>query len=117
MFHLSLPVISFSECLAFYKDAFDAKIVMLDDGTANLFVFGGQLTFHDNPHSEFSERHRREMHFGHIVREEDWLAIRDRLRSSNYPILKCVDPQVSPKKRAKLIVRDPSGNLVEINAP
>lgn len=116
MFHLSLPVQDFAQCLAFYRDCFDARVVMLDEKAANVYVFGGQLTLHDKPHSGMDAAQRREMHFGHVVAVDDWYAIRDRVRQSERPVLKQIEPDDAAHKRGKLVVVDPSGNLVEINS-
>jgi extradiol dioxygenase family protein len=116
MFHLSLPVTAFAECLAFYRDCFDAEIVMLSNRAANLYVFGGQLTLHDDPHSPIGPAQRRAMHFGHVVTTEEWFAIRDRLEASCWTLLRCVEPAQSGSSRGKLLVADPSGNIVEVNS-
>ena len=116
MFHLSLPVAAFSDCIAFYRDCFGADIVMLSDKAANLFVFGGQLTLHDKPGSALRAEQRQEMHFGHVVADAEWFAIRDRIQSSAQAVLHCLEPVVAAGTRGKLLVVDPSGNIVEINS-
>ncbi|NWK97356.1 hypothetical protein DM806_17110 [Sphingobium lactosutens] len=116
MFHLSLPVTAFSECIAFYRDCFGADVVMLNDRAVNLYVFGGQLTLHDKPDSSIDIEQRHEMHFGHVVTNEDWFAIRDQVQKSEETVLRCVEPQLPDKTRGKLLVVDPSGNIVEINS-
>jgi extradiol dioxygenase family protein len=56
------------------------------------------------------------MHFGYVVTGRDWFAIRDRIRDSGFALLKCMEPTDSPSGRGKLLVADPSGNIVEINS-
>lgn len=116
MFHLSLPVERFAECLDFYRSAFAANVVMLGEHAANLFVFGGQVTLHDRPDAIFDQTQRREMHFGPIVDNAEWFAIRDRLRDTDQPLLTCIEPDAASGRRGKLLLADPSGNLVEINS-
>ncbi len=116
MFHLSLPVTAFSDCIAFYRDCFDARIVMLNDEAANLYVFGGQLTLHHRPNSSIELPQRREMHFGHVVSDDVWFAVRDRVQASSQTVLRCVEPMDGGRVRGKLLVVDPSGNIVEINS-
>lgn len=89
---------------------------MLNERTANLYVFGGQITLHDKPDSLLDGALRREMHFGHVVSEEDWFAIRDRVHGSASSPVKCMNPKDSTNGRGKLLVIDPSGNMVEINS-
>ncbi len=116
MFHLSLPVPAFAECVAFYQACFDAEVVMLGDRAANLIVFGGQLTLHDDPDSPIGPAQRSAVHFGHVVTTEDWFAIRSRLETSSRTIVRCVEPGLSGSPRGKLLVVDPGGNIVEINS-
>jgi RimJ/RimL family protein N-acetyltransferase/extradiol dioxygenase family protein len=114
MFHLSLPVRQFDACLAFYRDCFDAEVEMLGSGVANLFVFGGQLTLHDK--DTLTDEVRREMHFGQVVTPEEWNQLRDRIAASGHSLLRAVAPSDALNRRGKLLMCDPSGNLVEINS-
>jgi extradiol dioxygenase family protein len=116
VFHLSLPVTSFPDCLAFYQKCFGAEVVMLDERAADLFLFGAQLTLHDKPESALDDAARREMHFGHVVSESRWYEVRDRIRDAGFGTLGCVEPGESSSGRGKLLVVDPSGNIVEINS-
>ena len=116
MFHLSLPVDQYRECVDFYVSCFDAETVELTPTAVNIFVFGAQITLHDNPSSPLTSAARKQFHFGAVVPLSQWLVLRDRLKSSGHTLLKCIDPQEGPKARGKLLVADPSGNLVEINS-
>jgi extradiol dioxygenase family protein len=116
MFHLSLPVNRFHECLRFYVDCFGARVVMLGDQAANLFVFGAQVTFHDKPDTPLGEQGRKQMHFGQVVPADEWMSIRDVLIVHGHEILLQVPPGSTETGRGKLVVEDPSGNLVEINS-
>lgn len=116
MFHLSLPVRQFDACLVFYRDCFGAKIEMLGEGVANLFVFGGQMTLHDRSISGLTDDLRREMHFGQVVTASEWTQVRDKIIAFGHSPLRSVTPDEVRNRRGKLIVADPSGNLVEINS-
>lgn len=116
MFHLSLPVQRFDACLAFYRDCFGAEVKMLSSQAANLFVFGGQVTFHDKSESALSDDARRTMHFGQVVSPDEWLRMRDRLVAAGHLPMHEVAASEAANRRAKLLVADPSGNLVEINS-
>ena len=115
MFHLSLPVDRFAECLDFYARCFGAEIVMLGDNAANVFVFGGQVTLHDRP-GALDDAQRRAMHFGHVVATDAWFAARDRIREAGQTVLTCIEPGEASSGRGKLLLADPGGNLVEINS-
>lgn len=116
MFHLSLPVGRYRECLDFYRDCFARRTAELSSTAANIFVFGARITLHDNPSSPLTEAARAELHFGPVVPEEDWFLIRDRLIRTGHSLLKCIEPDDTSGRRGKLVVADPSGNLVEINS-
>lgn len=116
MFHLSLPVREYEACIVFYRDYFGAKIVPLRPGATNVFVFGGQLTLHDKAASRLTDEARREMHFGQVVTPEEWGRLRDGLAASRHLLFQTVAPRESRDGRGKLLVADPSGNLVEINS-
>lgn len=116
MFHLSLPVQRFDACLAFYRDCFGAEVKMLSSEAANLFVFGGQVTFHDEPDSKLSDDARRTMHFGQVVSPDEWLRLRDRLVAAGHLPIRATTAAEAANGRAKLLIADPSGNLVEINS-
>ena len=116
MFHLSLPVDNYRECVDFYVSCFDAEAVELTPTAVNIFVFGAQITLHDNPSSPLTSAARRHFHFGPVVPLNEWFVLRDRLKSGGHTLLKCIDPQEGSKARGKLVVADPSGNLVEVNS-
>jgi len=116
MFHLSLPVDRYRECVDFYVSCFDAEAVELTPTAVNIFVFGAQITLHDHPSSPLTSAARRQFHFGPVVPPSQWFTLRDRLISSGHTLLKCIDPQEGSKARGKFVVADPSGNLVEVNS-
>lgn len=116
MFHLSLPIDAFEECLGFYNSFFDADVVEIAPGIANVFMFGAQVTFHDRADTALTPAAREAMHFGAVVSIEEWARIRDRLVDQGSPPARCVEAADASGGRAKLVVADPSGNLIEINS-
>ncbi len=103
-------------CLAFYRDCFEAEVEPLGTGIANLFVFGGQVTLHDRAATGFNDDLRREMHFGQVMMPDEWTRVRDRIADLGYSPLRAITPDDAPNGRGKLLILDPSGNLVEINS-
>lgn len=83
---------------------------------ANLFVFGGEVTFHDRPHCDLSDKARNTMHFGQVVAPDEWLQLRDRIIAAGHSPMSEIAASVAANRRAKLVVADPSGNLIEINS-
>ncbi|HYC96866.1 VOC family protein [Brevundimonas sp.] len=114
MFHLSLPVTDLAACEHFYREAFAATVQPLRAGVSNIHVFGAQLTLHERTDSALTGHARAEMHFGEVVPVASWMAMRTRLVEVGAPLIRCSEP--SEGRRGKLVVQDPSGNLVEINS-
>ena len=115
MFHLSLPVDRYQECITFYRSCFNAEIVELTPTATNVFAFGAQITLHDDPSSLLTRQARKQLHFGPVVLTDEWIAIRDRLRAAGCHLLTCVEPDEVRGNRGKLVVTDPGGNLIEVN--
>ncbi|HEV7227193.1 VOC family protein [Brevundimonas sp.] len=114
MFHLSLPVADLNACELFYQDTFGATVQPLRDGVSNVRVFEAQLTFHERKDSAMTIEARTEMHFGHVVSIADWKVIHARVIEVGIPLVHCTVP--ARGHRGKLMVKDPSGNLIEINS-
>jgi extradiol dioxygenase family protein len=74
------------------------------------------VTFHDEPESGLSDDARRSMHFGQVVSPDEWLRLRDRIIAASHSPIRSVAAADAPNRRAKLLVADPSSNLVEINS-
>jgi extradiol dioxygenase family protein len=106
MFHLSIPVSSYRECLHFYRQFFSAEIAELGPSAANVFVFGAQVTFHDNPYSPLEHAARQAIHFGVVVSSVDWFRIRDELAAAEVNILYSASPNAPEKRRGKLLLED-----------
>ena len=114
MFHLSLPDEHLAECIGFYRECFEAEVVVLAPGVVNLFVFGGQLTLHERQDSALTDAARTAINFGAVLPANEWLAARERLADRDVRFDWLVEPG-GPGTRGKLVVRDPSDNLVELN--
>ncbi len=116
MFHLSLPVDDLKACEEFYREAFGATVQGLREGVSNIHVFGAQLTLHERAGSAMNAGARDEMHFGQVVSAAEWTHIHDRLTARGLQLVHCAMPDAAQGRRGKMLVRDPSGNLVEINS-
>lgn len=117
IFHLSFPVRSLSDSLAFYETCLDAKRGRMQDGWCDVFLFGHQLTLHELPAQVAPREQRGVRHFGAIV---DWARLEDiRTRVARHataaPTWLHRDAGL-PTEHAKLLVEDPDGNLVEMKS-
>ncbi|GAB6855440.1 VOC family protein [Asaia astilbis] len=116
MFHLSLPVENFSACKEFYVRLFGAELIDLSETCSNIFVFGGYVTLHDRAGSLLTDEVRKSMHFGEEVTLQAWKERKEILDKNVVSYVFLQEPDTIKGVRGKMVVKDPSGNLVEINS-
>ena len=116
IFHLSFPVADLREAIDFYITELGAEIGRHGDAVADVLIFEAQVTLHDDPTGRGTPV-ARTMHFGATVDWDDWEALATRCSGAPYVI---EPPTIShagePIEQGKLMISDPSGNLVEIKA-
>lgn len=114
-FHLSLPVSSLEECVAFYVNALRGEVTHRDpSGYVNIDVPGCRLTLHDvrdmQPPGDL-------LHFGINLDLAAFDALAERVRA-DVPSSIVKEPHVvdagTPLERRKMYLRCPSGYLLEI---
>ena len=118
IFHLSFPVRSLPESIAFYRDCLGAELGRVSHAWTDVVLFGHQLTLHAQPAQVLPREARGVRHFGAILDWPAWEALRARVLA--------YDPQLAdgirllragePEEHAKLLIEDPDGNLVELKA-
>jgi extradiol dioxygenase family protein len=116
IFHLSLPVHDMAEAARFYEQLLGGTIGRREFGFTDILVFGAQLTLQNDPAS-VSVSMPRTRHFGATLDWASWEAIATRLGESAWVR---EPPSVShagePIEQGKMMIADPSGNLVELKA-
>jgi extradiol dioxygenase family protein len=116
VFHLSIPVRDLDEAVAFYREILGADIGRHTEGFADAHLFGAQVTLQNDPAS-VSTPMPRTRHFGATLPWEEWEEAAARL-AQGQPVVE--PPTVSDRGRsteqAKMMIADPSGNLIEIKA-
>ncbi len=116
IFHLSIPVRDLQEAVDFYARALGAHIGRRTESSADALVFGAQITLQNDPSSVTSPMPRTR-HFGATLRWEEWESVASRLAGD---LLVMEPPTISyegePTEQGKLMIADPSGNLIEIKA-
>jgi extradiol dioxygenase family protein len=116
IFHLSFPVRNLDEAVEFYRSTLGAEIGRRTDRFADALMFGAQVTLQDDPVSVTTPMPRTR-HFGWTLPWPQWEALAAGLAGSP-----CVveAPTISydgePIEQGKLMLGDPSGNLIEIKA-
>jgi len=118
IFHLSFPVTSLADSLAFYEACFAARRGRDGDGWTDLILFGHQLTLHQRPDQVLPREQQGVRHFGAIIALADFRALRQRIAAQRPELqprylLRDVD---LPSEQHKLLLEDPDGHLLEIKA-
>ena len=118
IFHLSFPVLDLATAKAFYCDVLGASIGRDNDQWADILLFGHQLTLHQRPGEVLTPEQRGVRHFGAVLPWQDWEALGTKLQLQGVDFVRA--PTVSgagtPREQGKLLLCDPSGNLIEIKA-
>jgi uncharacterized protein len=115
VFHLSFPVRSLGSSLAFYADLLGGTVGRRQAGWTDVILFGHQLTLHERPAEVLDEGAQGVRHFGALLDEADWLALRARVVMQAPNALVSVQERDAGTAQAqrKLLLRDPDGQLLE----
>jgi uncharacterized protein len=115
IFHLSIPVRDLQEAVDFYSLELGADIGRRTEMFADALVFGAQITLQNDP-SSVTAPMPRTRHFGATVRWEEWETIALRLADGPFVEPPTISYEGEPTEQGKLMIVDPSGNLIEIKA-
>jgi uncharacterized protein len=114
--HLSFPVNDLAEATAFYSEILGATVGRRTDSFADIFLFGAQVTL-QNDKQNVPRPMPRSRHFGATLDWSDWEKAAQQLADSAFIV---EPPRVSfggePIEQIKLMIADPSGNLIELKA-
>jgi extradiol dioxygenase family protein len=116
IFHLSVPVRDLQEAIDFYSTHLGAHIGRRTAEFADALVFGAQVTLQNDPGS-VSHPMPRTRHFGATLPWDEWENVASGLVGSDLIVeAPKVSYQGEPTEQGKLMIADPSGNLIEIKA-
>jgi extradiol dioxygenase family protein len=114
--HISFPVRDMAEAVDFYRGKLGAEIGRQDATFTDALVFGAQLTLQNDP-ANVTQPMPRSRHFGATLAWPQWEAVARSFAGSDHLV---EPPTISyagqPIEQAKLMLKDPSGNLIEIKA-
>lgn len=113
IFHLSFPVRNLEEALSFYSTTLGGIPGRREQGWADLALFGAQLTLQHAP-GDVLDPMPRSRHFGATLDWGEWETLVGTLGAFVEPPR--IDHQGTDHEQAKAMVRDPSGNLIELKA-
>jgi extradiol dioxygenase family protein len=114
-FHLSFPVRHVDEAVAFYREL-GGRLGRHTADFADVLLFGAQVTLHGAPEA-VTEPMPRTRHFGATLPWARWEEEAARLAGRPFVVEAPTITFVGERReQAKLMVSDPSGNLVELKA-
>jgi uncharacterized protein len=113
IFHLSFPVRDLEEAIGFYTGCLGAVVGRREADWADIALFGAQVTLQLAP-SDVTEPMPRTRHFGATIAWSDWEALTARLADFVEP--PTISHRDTEREQAKAMLRDPSGNRIEIKA-
>jgi uncharacterized protein len=113
IFHLSFPVRDLDEAITFYVDVLGGMPGRRTDNWADILLFGAQITLQHKPQDVLPSMPRSH-HFGATLPWKEW----EELTSSLTQFLEAPrsDYKGTTREQAKAMIRDPSGNLIELKA-
>ncbi|GAB1537926.1 VOC family protein [Scytonema sp. NUACC21] len=118
IFHLAFPVRDLEECKNFYVNTLGAKVGRVRDKWIDIFLFEGQITLHERPFEVLPIGKHGVRHFGAILAWRDWevLALRLNEMKVEFEVKPYVSGVGTDIEQAKMLLSDPSGNLIEVKA-
>lgn len=116
VFHMSFPVLNLIESVRFYTEVLQATVGRNTERFADMFLFGAQVTLQNDPAS-VPDPMPRARHFGATVEWSQFELLASRLIGA----ARIVEPPTTsylgqPNEQIKLMIADPSGNLIELKA-
>lgn len=119
VFHLSFPVRSLQAAKDFYCTYLGATVGRDTGEWADILLFGHQITIHECPTEVLAPEDRGVRHFGLILPWDQWRALGHSLARHGCPPL-LMEPMIAhsgtEKEQGKMLLCDPSDNLIEIKA-
>lgn len=116
IFHLSFPVRDLNEAIEFYCSQLGATIGRRTATFADALMFGAQITLQDDP-SSVTRPMPRTRHFGATLPWNEWEVLVGRLGERSFVVeAATISYAGEPREQGKLMLADPSGNLIELKA-
>jgi extradiol dioxygenase family protein len=116
IFHLSFPGRDLQAAVGFYRDELGAEIGRTGQSFADAFLFGAQVTLQNDPGNVLKSMPRTR-HFGATVDWDEWEGLAERFCEAEHLVeAPLVSYTGELSEQGKLMIKDPSGNLIEIKA-
>jgi extradiol dioxygenase family protein len=116
IFHISFPVRDMSEAIAFYRLELGAEIGRQGETFTDALLFGAQVTLQNDP-SNVTTPMPRSRHFGATIPWAEWETVAARFAGDPRVVERpTISYEGQPIEQGKMMLTDPSGNLIEIKA-
>jgi extradiol dioxygenase family protein len=116
IFHLSFPVRDLQPSIDFYRSQLGAEIGRRTESSVDVMLFGAQVTLHNDP-STVTDPMPRTRHFGATLPWDAWETVVARFAGGGLIVEPAkVSYEGQPVEQGKMMIADPSGNLIEIKA-
>lgn len=114
--HLSLPVRDLAESIEFYVGSLGCDLGRVEDGFADVWFYGMQVTLHDRPEQVLASKQNGVRHFGVTLSAEQMDALVARVEDRSVPFASPVstDHAGTPREQTKAKILDPNGHAIEI---
>jgi len=118
MFHLAFPVHQLDAAKSFYQDIFGATLGRQREQWCDIYMFGCQITLHQQPAQVIPKEDQGVRHFGAVLTWQQWEILSQKLADKNVefespPVVSHIAQQ---NEQAKMALCDPSGNIIELKA-
>ncbi len=118
IFHLAIPVSDLAAARQFYLNVLGAKVGRENSRWLDVLLWGHQITLHLAPEEVRAPSEQGHRHFGVVLPWAEWETLAAWLGSSGVEFMK--PPEVlyagQYNEQAKLYLRDPGNNVIEIKA-
>ena len=118
MFHLAFPIADLAAARAFYVDVLGGRVGRTTPHWIDVLLWGAQITLHERPEQVLDRAARGVRHFGAVLSWLEWELLAERLTPAGVAFASPPRQQHigTPREEAKLLLEDPSGNLIEVKA-
>ncbi len=116
MFHMAFPVAKLDEAISFYQNVLGASLGRRREQWCDIYLFGCQLTLHEEPAQVIAKENRGVRHFGAVLTWQQWEILAQKLADKNveFESVPLISHVAQQNEQAKMSLCDPSGNLIEI---
>lgn len=116
--HLSLPVRDLPESIEFYVESLGCELGRVQDGFADVWFYGMQLTLHDRPDQVLAAGQNGVRHFGVTLAADQMDALVARVEGREVAFASPVSTEYpgTPREQTKAKILDPNGHAIEIKS-